>query len=114
VNITRRYFFEGLAGGTVLLSLQACGGGGDSGSGNGAFGVGCNAITITSNHGHSLNVPTADLTSTGPKTYNIQGTADHNHTVTLTAQQLQDLKNGLSVTVTSATGTHTHDITTRC
>jgi hypothetical protein len=118
VKVTRRNFFEGLAGGTVLLTLQACGG--DSGSGNAGFGAGCNANTVSGNHGHKLNVPTADLTLTDPKTYSIQGTADHDHTVTLTAQQLQDLKNGLSVTVTSSTtttvafGAHAHDVTTKC
>jgi hypothetical protein len=119
VKVTRRDFFEGLASGTVLLTLQACGGGGGSGSGPG-FGAGCNATTISGHSGHALNVPTADLTLTASKNYSIKGTADHDHIVTLSAQNLADMKNGRSVTVTSSLidaapyGSHSHTLTITC
>jgi hypothetical protein len=120
VKVTRRDFFEGLASGTVLLTLQACGGGGGgSGSGPG-FGAGCNATTISGHSGHALNVPTADLTLTASKNYSIKGTADYDHTVTLTAQDLADLKKGLSVPVMSSptalapAAAHTHTVTINC
>ena len=118
--VTRRKFVEGIGAGTVVLSLNACGGG-DGGSGPG-FGAGCSATGIANiaNHGHTLTVPAADLSSGASKTYNIQGTADHNHQVTFTPAQLTDLRNGNSVIVTSTAGTnvangsHTHVVTTRC
>jgi hypothetical protein len=49
------------------------------------------------------------------KTYNIQGTADHNHTVTLTASDFTKLKanTGISETSSSASA-HTHLIEVGC
>jgi hypothetical protein len=119
MTVTRRDFFEGLAAGTVLLTLQACGGGGGSGGGPG-FGAGCSATGISNNHGHMLTVPTADLSLTVSKSYSIQGTAGHDHSVTLTAQNFADLKNGLSVTVISTStdaapyGLHPHTVAIKC
>ena len=120
MSTTRREFFEGLAAGTVLLSLPACGGGG--GSGSGGFGGGCGAtgIAIAGNHGHTLAVPATDLTSIGDKSYGMPGTAGHDHTVTFTPGQLATLKSGGSVTVTSTSGSdatyaaHTHVVTANC
>jgi len=54
------------------------------------------------------------------KTYNIQGAADHNHTITLTPVQLGQIKGHLAVTVISTTassataGMHAHDVTSNC
>ena len=118
MKVTRREFVQGLAAGATVLSLQACGGGGESGSGG--FGLSCSATLITLNHGHALTIPSADLDSASPVTYSIQGTADHNHQITLSVKQLKDLKagNGVFVTSTSTTtvanGAHTHDVTSRC
>jgi hypothetical protein len=48
--------------------------------------------------------------------YNIQGAADHNHNVTLTAAQLAQIKGKTAVTVTSsmAGDGHTHSVTVNC
>ena len=119
MTASRRNFLEATVAGMATLSLQACGDG-DSGSGSGpGFGGGCGATDIAGNHGHTLNVPTADLTSATAKTYGIQGSADHTHQVTFSPAQLADLKNGNSVIVTSTAGvnsggSHTHVVTAHC
>jgi hypothetical protein len=130
--IDRRKFCEGLGGSTALLFLAACGGGG---SGSGSYMspapapmpppppgpvTSCSAITITGNHGHSLVIPVADLNSMVDMTYNIQGTADHNHTITLTPVQLGQIKGRMAATVISSiassmtTSSHSHDVTSNC
>jgi hypothetical protein len=75
-------------------------------------------VNISANHPmpHALVVPVADLNSATPMTYNIQGTSDHPHTVTLSVVQLQALRTG-PVTVTSTmdgTVPHTHMVTVTC
>ncbi|MFI4928661.1 MAG: hypothetical protein ACHP83_00350 [Burkholderiales bacterium] len=122
MNITRKRLLESTAAGTVVLLVQACGGGGTSGYGNPmpASGCGSSGAEISSNHGHVLTVPTADLSSTAAKTYSIMGAATHDHTVTLSPAQLAQLKAGQSVTVTSTVtnapsfGSHSHDVTINC
>jgi len=128
MGIDRRQFCEGLGGSTALLFLASCGGGG------GGYGMnspapaptpspgscGASVSMITGNHGHVLVVPMADLNSTSPITYNIQGSADHNHTVTLDASQLAMIKAKMAVMVTSSSGTstyfapHMHAVTANC
>ncbi|HEY6353837.1 MAG TPA: hypothetical protein VIY30_05060 [Burkholderiaceae bacterium] len=122
MNMTRKRLLESMAGGTVVLLVQACGGGGTSSYGNPmpASGCGSSGLQISGNHGHMLTVPTADLASTSAKTYSIMGTATHDHTVTLSPAQLAQLKAGGSVTVTSTVtnaptfGSHSHDVTISC
>jgi hypothetical protein len=118
--MTRKQFIGGLAGGTVLLVFTGCGGGGGGyTSGGGMSGSGC-TTTIAANHDHVLVVPLSDLSSTVDKSYDIRGTADHTHTVTLTAAQLAQLKAGQSVNVNSTTtasmvyGTHFHAVSVSC
>ena len=114
--MTRKEFIGGLASGTVLLVFSGCGGGGGGMSGGGS---GC-TDTIAANHGHVLVVPLSDLSSMVDKSYDIRGTADHTHTVTLTAAQLAQLKAGQSVNVNSSMstsmtyGTHFHAVSVSC
>lgn len=131
--VTRKEFLVQvvqLASGGVLLTLGGCGGGGGGGSGYSASpapspspspspspgqSCGSTGTAIVGNHGHVLTIPAADLNSAVNMTYNIQGTADHNHTVTFTPAQLAQLKAGTAVTVTSTTiQAHSHDVTTNC
>ena len=51
---------------------------------------------ISNNHGHELIIPMADLDSTASITYNIQGEADHNHQVTVTAADFANIKAKMS------------------
>jgi len=118
-RMTRKQFGSTLLGGTVLLLIQSCGGGGGSDGYSaapppGGSGTGCND-SIADNHGHVLVIATADLDSTTDKTYDIHGTADHTHSVTLTAADLAKLKSHVTVMVTTTvTLAHSHVITISC
>lgn len=138
-GMTRKDFCGTLLGGSVLLLIQSCGGGGSDYSGAAATpapasssapptptptptptpggasaSVGC-SNTISANHGHVLAVALADLGSASDKTYDIQGGADHSHSVLLTVDQLRSLKTGASVTTTSSMAfDHQHQIVITC
>ena len=122
MNITRKQFCGALAGSTVVLLLDACGGGGYSAPAGGgmAYSCGASGASIVGNHNHVLVIPTADLDSTVSKSYGMMGTATHDHQITFTAAQLLTLKMGGSVTVVSgpalapATDGHTHSVTALC
>lgn len=136
MRLTRKEFLTvgALAGATVTLLLTGCGsdddGGGSGGAGGGTGGSGgtgggtggaggssgspCTA-DIVGNHGHVLDIPAADLDSTDAKTYSIQGSSVHDHTITLTPANLADLKAGTSVSVDSTVeAAHSHSITITC
>jgi hypothetical protein len=72
--------------------------------------------SISDNHGHKLVIPVEDLDSTSPKTYSIIASADHDHQVTFTADDLAELKAGVSINVTSTNGgtTHDHNLAVKC
>lgn len=73
------------------------------------------AGTISSNHGHSLSVSANDVQAGIEKTYTIQGTSVHDHSITLTAANFTTLASGQALGVTSTTGDgHTHIITVFC
>jgi hypothetical protein len=140
MKISRKDFLKvgALAGATVTLVITGCGGdddgGGSGGTGGGTGGTGggtggtaggtggsggsssspCTP-DITGNHGHVLDIPAADLDATDTKTYSIMGTSVHDHTVTLTAAQLAELKAGNPVSVdSSVAAAHSHSITITC
>ena len=72
-------------------------------------------VEIAGNHGHRLDVPLADVADGARVTYDIQGSADHTHTVTLTRQDFERLKGGGEATVSSSIDEgHSHEITARC
>jgi len=122
MTMTRKGFLGAAAGSTVMLFLQACGGGGSDYNGSPARAPGpapqsCGASNgaITGNHGHVLVIPTADLDSATAMTYDIQGAATHSHSVSFTPAQLQALKAGQIVIVTSTIGAqHDHVVTPGC
>ena len=94
----------------TAIGLSACGddspstGGGDAGMSL--------TVTIASNHGHVANVTMADVTAAADKTYDIQGSAGHTHSVTVTAADFATLTNTGSVTITSTTAVgHSHAVT---
>lgn len=116
MTITRKGFLSALGGGTVVLLLQGCGGGGGDDDDDDAPGsCGATGSAIAGNHGHVLSIASADLDSTTNRTYDITGTANHPHSVTFTPAQLQSLKAGQSVMVTSTTNSaHDHVVTASC
>jgi len=110
-GITRKQFSAALVGGSVMLWLSGCGGDPDEEleelDGN---------VRISSNHGHSLEIPADDLNSLVAKVYDIRGTAvDHTHTVTINADQFRRIKEGQIVAIGSSPADngdgHTHTIT---
>ena len=124
---TRRQLLFASAGGSALAAvLAACGGGGGGYSATPApppppppppGALTCGATAISANHGHSLTIPAADVESTVAKTYSIEGTAGHVHTITLSPQELAMIKAMTSVTVTSTLGgspSHDHMVTVNC
>jgi hypothetical protein len=73
------------------------------------------STSIGANHGHELTIPAADVDAGAEKTYNIQGSGGHNHTVTITAAQFTSLQNNEGVSVSSSSASsHAHTITVNC
>jgi hypothetical protein len=71
--------------------------------------------TISTNHGHVLSVSQADVAAGMAKTYNIQGTSVHDHTVTISAASFATLRTSGSLQLTSSTASaHSHGITIVC
>jgi hypothetical protein len=118
--ITRKAFLvQWLPLGGATWALPGCGGGGGDDGGSAMppppSGGQC-GVTISVNHGHVLNLPLVDLDSTTDRSYDIQGSATHTHSVTFSAAQLAMLKAGqmVSVTSTAFSDGHNHLLTERC
>jgi len=72
-------------------------------------------VNIAGNHGHSLTVSVADINAGVDKTYNIAGSADHPHEVTVTAANFNSLKSNSQISIVSTTGnSHNHNVTVSC
>ena len=68
--------------------------------------------TISLNHGHSAVITGAQLDAGGELLLDIQGDADHSHTVPLGAGHLSAIANGERVIVnSSAVELHSHTVT---
>lgn len=66
------------------------------------------------NHGHVLTVSMEDVTKGAEKTYEMKGTANHPHSVTLTADHMKALLEGKIVRTKSTQGLgHTHRVVVR-
>ena len=67
---------------------------------------------ISANHGHSAVITGPQITAGNALTLNIQGSADHDHTISLTAAQIVQVGAGQRVSVVSTTGqSHDHTVT---
>jgi hypothetical protein len=112
VNMTRKEFLGTLA---ATAALAACGGGGGDNNPVTSCVMDGTVAAIGDNHGHVLNVTTADVVAGAMKTYDIMGTADHTHSVTVSDTLMVRLQNDSSAMVTSTiTNGHSHDITITC
>jgi hypothetical protein len=112
MKTSRLSFVRGSLGVCAAGALTAaCGGGDDDDDSSGGA---CKA-NIAMNHGHSMSVSAADEMAGAAKTYSIQGSSAHNHTVELSAEDFADLAAGKVVVVTSSTeASHSHDVTITC
>jgi len=75
------------------------------------------AGTVSANHGHAATITAAQITATNAVVLNIQGTAAHSHTLSLSQADLQTLKNRQPVSrdsssdVSASVGLHLHTVT---
>jgi len=121
MDVSRKRFIETMASGSALLLFTSCGGGSDYNSGAPAPAPApansCRPATISDNHPapHALVIARSDLDSMTAITYDIQGSADHSHSVTFSAVQLAQLKAGMTVAVSSTvTLSHDHTVSVTC
>lgn len=120
MQLTRKEFISTVitaaAGAAGAALLVACSSGDDDDDGGSANCVqNGTAVEIASNHGHSLTVPKADVMAGAAMTYNIQGTATHPHTVTISTGAFAMLAaNQTAMTVSSTDAGHSHSITITC
>lgn len=76
---------------------------------------GASASSISGNHGHNLIVSSADVNAGVEKTYTIDGSSGHSHSVTVTAANFNTLKSNQQISVNSTTGNgHMHSVTISC
>jgi hypothetical protein len=119
MRISRKQFLmTGLAAvGAADLAVTAGCGNDDDGT-SGPAGPGCESgnatAVIDSNHGHSLVVSAADVAAGVAKTYSIQGSATHNHEVTLSSVHFTNLKARKEITLESTPTDHTHPVRVLC
>jgi hypothetical protein len=114
MSIARKDFLKAgtalLFSSSALLALSRCGASPGATCTNGAKNG-----DITSNHGHALTVPAADVQSGAEKTYAIKGTSGHDHSITIKAADFALLKQGQTFVATSTeASSHTHQVTVQC
>jgi hypothetical protein len=120
MNLTRKEFLStmvtAVAGAAGAAWLAGCGSSDDDdGGGGGDCAANGTTATISGNHGHTLTVSKTDIMMATAQTYNITGTADHTHMVTISAGAFGMLATNQSVMTVSTTGSnHTHNITVAC
>jgi uncharacterized membrane protein len=104
----------------VAISVSGCGGGGSSASpaapspssSSPTPAGGDKTASISSNHGHSAVIASAQLGASGGISLNIQGTASHPHTVALTGADLSAIASNQRVSKESSNdASHTHTVT---
>jgi hypothetical protein len=73
------------------------------------------AATIGGNHGHVLTVSKEDVAAGVQKTYDIRGSADHTHQVTLTMADMEALRTNMQAREVSTVDlSHSHAISVSC
>ena len=116
--VTRREFTVDsvlalLAG--VTITLTGCGGSTtptSPSSTGGSTQAGDFSGTISANHGHIATVTAAQITANQAVTLDIRGTADHTHTVSLSATDIHSIGTHQRVSVVSSNdNNHTHTVT---
>ena len=123
MTMTRKQFLRtivGVGAGAVAVAAIAGCGGDDGGGTPDAAASACTTpnTVIQTNHAgaaHVMTVALADVNAGVDKTYNIMGASLHTHSVTITAAQFTQIKNGQTLALTSTSGgAHTHAVTVMC
>jgi len=100
----------------VVITISGCGGSSSPSSPSTPSAAGGSPSdksgTISDNHGHLAVVTGAQLIAGNVVQLDIRGSADHTHTVTLTAEAIQAIQAGRAA-VTDSTGAsgHAHSVT---
>ncbi len=119
-GVTRREFTAAtvmamLAGVVVTITASGCGGGGSSPTSPGSVPTvesGDKQGVISANHGHIAVIKSAQLTAGGAVTLQIQGTADHNHSVDFSTDDIHAIAGGTRISRDSSTNQgHNHTVT---
>jgi len=103
-----------------VMSVLSCSDSGDDGpstSGNSARDCLKNGTqsSISSNHGHTLQVSKDDVESGIAKQYAIAGSSGHDHNVSISSDDFSKLKSNQQIQVGSTTSNgHNHSITVSC
>jgi hypothetical protein len=103
----------------VTITVSGCGGGGGGTGGGGSPtqpttdpSTGDKVGNISADHGHRAVITAAELAAGGALILQIRGTADHPHTVPLTADEVVAIRNGQRVGKGSSDEDfHTHTVT---
>jgi hypothetical protein len=66
---------------------------------------------INSNHGHSATITAAQLMAGGALQLDIRGTAGHTHSVSLTAAEVVNIRNGSVIVTETSKTSHSHTVT---
>jgi hypothetical protein len=101
------------------LTSSSSGTGTGSGSGTAETAADCSAgasdTAVSGNHGHAASIDAGMLIPATPiNNLDIQGDADHPHTISLTGTDVDNLLAGMAVTVTSSFDGHSHSVTLSC
>jgi hypothetical protein len=92
--------------GGAAIAISGCGSGSPTSSSSDKAGV------VSDNHGHVAVITSAQLDSGGGLTLGIQGSADHPHTVELTAAEIVAIRSGSRTAKQSSTAlAHNHTVT---
>ncbi len=117
MELTRKELLVLVIGGAAAACGGSSYGGGSQSSGQASGNCGANgtSATIAANHGHVLNVTKEDVIAGAAKTYDITGTANHSHSVTLTAADMAALQKNLEADEVSTVNLgHDHAIKVVC
>ena len=118
MTLTRKEFLSTVmtaaAGAAGAALLVACGGSSDDDGGGNCLMAGASA-SIGANHGHMMSVSAADVTAGVAKMYDIMGSADHTHSVTVSAGVFAMLSsNQTAMTISTTVNNHSHSIMLSC
>lgn len=123
MTTTRREFLSGIMHGALVpvvvgLGSSACSDGstpGDSLRDGGPTECSSIGARVTFNHGHTIEVPLADVEAGNSKTYTVVSNGSHSHTVLVTAEQFAALATGTMVTATTSLNSgHMHGVEITC
>ena len=105
----------------VAITITGCGGGGSSsptspsttsGTTTGTSGSAGKVGSVSANHGHAASISSVQLSANGAVTLDIRGTADHPHTLDLTAPELAAVAAGQRLEKDSSSDAgHRHTVT---